>query len=95
MEPRKSCGSQNNHSCTNMCREECGTGVFTESGGQLIGSELPACPPVQEGIHELAVILAEAGLVADVVEFTCTAKQTGRAQRSAEGGGGARSQAHR
>lgn len=71
------------------------TGVFTESGWQQVGSELPACPPVQEGVHELAVILAEARLVADVVEFTCVVKHTGRAEWRAEAGGGARTEAHR
>lgn len=46
------------------------TGVFTLSGRQQVGSELSAGPPVQEGVYKLAVVLAEARLVADVVEFT-------------------------
>lgn len=45
--------------------------VFTESGWLLVGSELPACSAVQERVDKLTVVLAEAGLIADVVEFTC------------------------
>lgn len=44
--------------------------VETSSGWQLVGLQLSACPSVQERIDELAVILTEAGLISDVVEFT-------------------------
>lgn len=65
-------------------------GVFTESGWEQVCSEVPACSSIQERIHELAMILAEARLVADVVEFTCPAKTnrkgsaTGRAGQACE-----------
>lgn len=49
-------------------------GVFTESGWEQVCSEVPACSSIQERIHELAMILAEARLVANVVEFTCPVK---------------------
>lgn len=43
---------------------------LTGSGRQLVGSQLPARPSIQERVDELTVILAEAGLIPDVVEFT-------------------------
>lgn len=44
--------------------------VFTESGWLLVGSELPACSAIQERVDKLTVVLAEARLIANVVEFT-------------------------
>lgn len=45
--------------------------VFTKSGWLLVGSELPACSAIQERVDKLTVVLAEARLITDVVEFTC------------------------
>lgn len=50
--------------------------VFTGPGRELVGSQLPSRSSIQERVHELTVIFAEAGLIADVVEFTCTVKRT-------------------
>lgn len=44
--------------------------VETGSVRELVGSELLSCPSVQERIDELTVILTEARLISDVVEFT-------------------------
>lgn len=60
-------------------------GGVTESGGEQVGSELSACPSIQEGIHKLAVVLAKAGLIANVVEFTWEAKRRGSAQQGSRG----------
>lgn len=54
-------------------------GVFTQPGRQQVGPELVARPPIQERVHELAVVLAEARLVADVVELPCGDERTGSA----------------
>lgn len=78
-------------------RKQLWGGVFTESGWEQVGSEVPACSSVQERIHELAVVLTEARLIADVVEFTCQVKQIGGTQRRAEINGDVRPrpEAHR
>lgn len=68
---------QNNHSCENIFETPARSvwnQVFTGSGRELVGSELPACSSIQERINELTVILTEAGLIADVVEFACVVK---------------------
>lgn len=49
---------------------------LTVSGRQLVGAHLPSGSSIQERINELAVILAEAGLISDVVKFTCTGNRS-------------------
>lgn len=44
--------------------------VETGSGGELVGSELPAGSAIEERVHELTVVLSEAALISNVVEFT-------------------------